>query len=235
MSHGFESFSPEHFSILIALGVITYFIIRLGIKSEEPLKTNLGLILAGITFSTLIIEAIYKLAFGIYDIYNDLPFFLCDLVGVLLPFILYFKNRKWIGILYFWAMAGTLQALITPDLEDGFPTFHFFRYFITHAGIVAAVLYAVIVWKIRIEWRDFLNAIIYAQVYLVTVHIFNNLFGSTYSYTVAKPQGATVLDYMGPWPWYIFWAEILMVALFLLLMIPFLWKKRPFLADAENP
>lgn len=222
MDSGFHSFSLEHFSTLFACGLVTFVVIRKGKASDEEMKTNIALVLSGLTFSTLLIETIVKGSEGTYDYLSDLPLFLCDLVAVLLPFILYHKNRKWIGILYFWAMAGTLQALITPDLKDGFPSFHFFRYFLTHAGIVAAVLYTVVVWKIRISWRDFFNAILFAQFYLVAIHLINQLLGSNYAYTMHKPPGPTILDLMGPWPWYILWGEFLMILLFLLLMLPFL-------------
>ena len=222
MDPGFQSFSLQHFSALFACGLVTYAVIRKGRVSDVEMKTNIALVLAGLTFSTLLIEAMVKGSEGTYDYLNDLPLFLCDLVAVLLPFLLYYKNRKWIGILYFWAMAGTLQALITPDLKDGFPSFHFFRYFVTHAGIVAAVLYTVVVWKIRISWKDFFNAILFAQFYLVGIHLINQLLGSNYAYTMHKPPGPTILDLMGPWPWYILWGEFLMILLFLLLMLPFL-------------
>jgi hypothetical integral membrane protein (TIGR02206 family) len=225
MNSGFQSFSLEHFSALFACGLVTYAVIRKGKASEMEMKTHIALVLSGLTFSTLLIEAIVKGSEGTYDYFNDLPLFLCDLVAILLPFVLYHNNRKWIGILYFWALAGTLQALITPDLKDGFPSFDFFRYFFTHAGIVAAVLYTVVVWKIKINWKDFFNAIVFAQVYLVSIHIINQLLGSNYAYTMHKPPGPTVLDLMGAWPWYILWGEFLMVILFLLLMVPFLVKK----------
>jgi len=225
MDTSFHSFSFQHFSALFACGLMTYAAIRKGRTSDADTKTNIALVLAGLTFSTLLIEAMVKLADGTYDYLNDLPLFLCDLVAVMLPFILYGRNRKWIGILYFWAMAGTLQALITPDLKDGFPSFHFFRYFFTHAGIVAAVIYTVVVWKIRISWKDFFNAILFAQVYLVAIHIINQVLGSNYSYTMAKPQGPTILDLLGAWPWYILWGEFLMVILFLFLMIPFMGNR----------
>lgn len=225
MDSGFHSFSLEHFSTLFACGLVTFVVIQKGKASDVEMKTNIALVLSGLTFSTLLIEAMVKGSEGTYDYLSDLPLFLCDLVAVLLPFILYHKNRKWIGILYFWAMAGTLQALITPDLKDGFPSFHFFRYFLTHAGIVAAVLYTVVVWKIRISWKDFFNAILFAQFYLVAIHLINQLLGSNYAYTMQKPPGPTILDLMGPWPWYILWGEFLMILLFLLLMLPFLWTR----------
>lgn len=234
MASGFESFSVQHFSALFTFGFLTLVSIRQGRKADEPLKTNIGLVIGGVTFSMLLIEATVKLAYGTYDVYTDLPLFLCDLTAVLLPWVMFAKNRKWLGILYFWAIAGTLQALITPDLEEGFPSFHYFRYFFSHGGIVMAILYAVLVWKIHIGWKDFLNAILYAQIYLVGIHLFNHVLGSNYSYTLQKPPNPTILDFLGAWPWYIFWGEIFMILLFLILLIPFLVKPLKESGDFDN-
>jgi hypothetical integral membrane protein (TIGR02206 family) len=222
MTPTFEMFSLQHISTLLIFMAVTAIIIVYGKRTEEPLRSDIGMMIAGITFSTLLLDAVYKLVFGTFNIYEDLPFFLCDLVAFILPFILYYRNRKWIGILYFWALGGTLQAIITPDLKEGFPTFHFFRYFIGHAGIIMAILYTVIVRGIRIGWQDFILAVIYAQVYLVAVHMINHMLGSNYSYTMAKPPGGSILDVMGPWPWYLLAGEGLMLVLFLLLLLPFL-------------
>lgn len=175
----------------------------------------------------MIFDLIYRLMTGIFDLKNDLPLFLCDVVVLMLPFVVWHTNRKWLGILYFWALAGTFQALLTPELENGFPTFDYFRYFIMHGGIVTVILYCIVVYKIKIGWRDFGLAVLYAQAYLIIVHVINIILKSNYSYTMEKPQSATILDLMGPWPWYIFLAEFVMGLLFLLLMLPFLIPGRP--------
>ncbi len=221
MSSGFETFSQQHFSVLLAIAILTFALLRWGRRLEEPKRSSVAVYLAGITCATVILDSVQKIMFGTYDYLVDLPFFLCDLVAILLPFVIVFNNRKWIGILYFWAMAGTLQAILTPDLNDGFPSFHFFRYFIGHAGIIMTILYVISMDQIRIKWSDFVNAIIYAQVYIVGVHLMNQVLHSNYSYTMQKPEGASILDLLGPWPWYILFGEILMIFLFLLLMIPF--------------
>ena len=218
----FHTFSIQHFGILLLLTTIAWGLIRKGRRENDEEKFKLAIIISGFTFSLEIIEAIVLGAQGQYDYRTDLPLFLCDLSAVILPFVLIRKNRKWIGILYFWSMAGTLQALITPDLEKGFPSFEFFRYFTMHGGIVIAILYIVIVFKIRISWRDLVQAVLYAQVYLVCIHVLNHVLQTNYSYTIQKPAGATILDYFGPWPWYIMWGEVLMLVLFLVLLLPFI-------------
>lgn len=222
MDVGFEAFSIQHYGALSAGAALTWSVIRYGRAGDIDRKINLAIVLAGLTFSSVLVEALWLMATDRYVPQTDLPLYLCDLVAITLPFVLYNQNRKWIGIFYFWALAGTMQALVTPDIEKGFPSFAYFKYFFTHILIVVSVIYTVVVWRIRIGWRDFGRAILYAQVYLVVVHLVNVMLGSNFSYTLHKPPGPSMLDLLGPWPWYILWGEGLMVLLFLLLMFPFL-------------
>lgn len=206
--------------------IIGFILIRTGRRSDNEKQLNISIIIAGLTLSTEMIEVIVLNFLGRYEWRTDLPLFLCDLTAVFLPFVLFKQNRKWIGILYFWSMAGTVQALITPELDEGFPSFEFLRYFAMHGGIVIAMLYSIIVFRIQINWKDFTNAIFYAQLYLIAIHIFNEIFRTNYSYTLQKPAGSTILNFFGPWPWYLFWGEVLMITLFLILIMPFTLFKR---------
>jgi len=221
----FESFSFQHFATLIFIVLFTYAAILIGRKSNDKMKMWIGYSIASLSFAFLVIDLIKRYFTGRLDILVDLPFFLCDLVALILPVIIFQRNRKWLGIIYFWALAGTSQALITPDLESHFLTFDFFRYFFMHGGIVSAIIYCIVVWKIKITWLDLWNAVLYVQFYIIGVHAINLILRSNYSYTMAKPTNPTVLDFLGVWPWYLFWAEVLMMVLFVLLLLPFLILK----------
>jgi len=235
MPNRFETFSIHHFAALFVFAMFTMLAVWFGLNSDEKRKLWIGFGIATIAFAFMLIDSIYRLVTGKYDVLKDLPFFLCDFVVIILPWVILKQQRKWIGILYFWVVAGTLQALLTPELAEGFPEFEFFRYFIMHGGIVTAVVYYIIVFKIKIRWKDFWNAILYVQFYLIGVHIINVILRSNYSYTMAKPTSQTILDYMGPWPWYILFGEFLMIALFLLLKIPYILVVRhKYHTDPEN-
>lgn len=225
MESSFVAYSPEHLGALFVGAAVTWGAIRHGQAGDDLRKVNLALVLAGLTCSSVLIEAILLFASGTFMPRTDLPLYLCDLVALVLPFVLFTRNRKWIGIFYFWAMAGTLQALLTPDIARGFPSPAYFKYFITHGGIVAAMIYTIVVWRIRINVSDLVHAILYAQVYLGSVHLVNYFLGSNFSYTMQKPPGPSMLDLLGPWPWYILWGELVMVVLFFILLLPFLLSR----------
>ena len=89
--------------------------------------------------------------------------------------------------------------------------------------MISIVFYGLMVFKWKIYLIDIKNAIIGANVYLVFSLIVNLLSGGNYFFTMRKPDAATILDYMGPWPWYLISGQILMVFLFFLLYLPMWW------------
>jgi uncharacterized membrane protein YwaF len=47
------------------------------------------------------------------------------------------------------------------------------------------------------------------------------IYKTNYMYLCRKPEGASPLDYLGPWPWYIATGEVVALGLFALLWLPF--------------
>ena len=91
---------------------------------------------------------------GRFDIREDLPFHLCNLLTLVFPIALYYRSRWFFGILYFWVLAGTLQAVITPDLKEPFPHFIYFRYWWIHCGLISLLFYGLMVFKWKIYFSD---------------------------------------------------------------------------------
>src|SRR6266851_10214417 len=66
--------------------------------------------------------------------------------------------------------------------------------------------------------------------YTAFVGLLDATTGADYMYLRAKPTSATVLDAMGPWPWYIGSAGLVGIALFVILDAPFRNMRRSQLA-----
>ena len=82
---------------------------------------------------------------GSFNVKDDLPIHLCRMLAFVIPIIIWKRNRFWMGIIYFWIIVGTLNAIITPDIEHGFPHWNYFSYWIMHGFLVLIPLFYVIV------------------------------------------------------------------------------------------
>jgi len=66
-----------------------------------------------------------------------------------------------------------------------------------------------------------LRALLGINVFAAFVGTFDVIFKTDYMYLRAKPQNASLLDYLGPWPWYLVAAELVALIVFGLLYVPF--------------
>jgi len=152
---------------------------------------------------------------------EGLPLQLCDVVVWVTVAAAWTAHEKTFEMAWFWGVAGAGMAILTPDLWApcwSYPTFYFFM---AHCLIVTILLYMVIAEIARpalgAPWRAFLGA----NAYVLIVGAFNAIFKTNYMYLCRKPEGASILDWFGPWPWYILGGEAAGFILFWLLWLPF--------------
>jgi hypothetical integral membrane protein (TIGR02206 family) len=120
-----------------------------------------------------------------------------------------------VELTWFWALTASLQTVITPDLGSAdFPELLWWTFFITHSGAVVAALVLVvgrrIVPRSGAVWRAFGATAVVA----VAAATANLLTGGNYMWLREKPDEGSLLDLMGPWPWYIASAAALGLLLF---------------------
>jgi hypothetical integral membrane protein (TIGR02206 family) len=154
-----------------------------------------------------------------------LPLHLCDVAAFVSAAALWTRRPLLVELTYFWGLAGTSNSLFTPDLAEHFPRYLFFQYYIAHGAIVAAALF--LVFGLRITPRR--GAV--ARVVALTLglaafdSVVNLVTGGNYMFLRQAPGVHSLLDLMGPWPWYVFGAAVLALALFAALNLPF-WVGR---------
>ena len=160
------------------------------------------------------------------DLLYALPFQLCDAAIIISAIALWTRQQLLIEVMYFWGLAGTFQALITPDIPSHFPSFTYIQYYVAHGGVVAAALFLVVGLGHWPRPRAVLWVFGVTIAYAAFVGLLDALTGADYLYLRAKPGSHTLLDVMGPWPWYIGVAGLVAVVLFLLLDAPFFFLRR---------
>ena len=74
----------------------------------------------------------------------------------------------------------------------------------------------------RPYWSSFKRVFIWTNIYMVLVTIINLLINSNYLYTLHKPDTASLMDVLGPWPWYLLSLEVVGLIVCFILYLPFL-------------
>jgi hypothetical integral membrane protein (TIGR02206 family) len=152
---------------------------------------------------------------------QPLPLQLCDVAILIAAAALWTRSQLLAEVSYFWGLAGTLQAVVTPDLPQHFPSFPYFQYYVAHGGVVIAAL--VLVVGLRLHPRRFAVVKVAGLTiaYAAVVGVVDALTGADYMYLRAKPPGPTLLDLLGPWPVYMLSAAVIGFVLFAILDSPF--------------
>ncbi len=154
---------------------------------------------------------------------NLLPFHLCDIAAITAGFALLTRRPLLCALTYFWGLAATFQALLTPAISLGFPAWAFITFFIQHFAIVAAALYLPIVegWRPKQPlWKGPLEVYGWSLAYLTFVLCVNRQLLTNFGFASRPPDNPSLIDHLGPWPWYLFSLQGVAVTAFLLLAIP---------------
>ena len=155
----------------------------------------------------LILHEIFNLWFSIgvegQPWQHNLPLHLCRLNAILCAYLLLRRSYRVFEVSYFWAMAGSVSALVTPDIVVGFPGIRYLSFIIGHTSAVLAILYAIFSFGFRPRLRSLGLALSVSAVYATIVGALNYLLDSNYLFLRAKPQASSVLDLFGPWPLYL--------------------------------
>lgn len=218
----FFAYSSSHF---IMLGIFIFLITCLYV-SRKWLKEGQKSKYSRIALASVLILCELTLNWwyvdqSIYRTKDTLPLELCSISLYLCIFMLLFNNRFIFQIAYFIGIGGAIQALLTPVLFYGAPHFRFYQFFIAHMGIILAVLYMAWVEGYRPTLKSVGLTMVFLNILLVIVLPINWLTGGNYMFLAHKPETASLLDFLGPYPWYLLSMEAFALFFFLLLYLPF--------------
>lgn len=222
MDGEFRLFGAAHLGVLLAMCGMVVAVVWLGRGADlGGRRRGICWILAGILIANKLVGLCLSWAHFGLSLQTSLPMHLCDWGWACAVVALLGRRRTPYELAYYWGLAGTFQAILTPDLPFGFPHPFFFTFFISHCGLVIAVLFLCLAGGMIPRPGSVWRAFGWLQVYLVVTAVVNWWLGANYGYLCHKPVGASLLDHMGPWPWYLLSAEALALCLFCLLYAPF--------------
>lgn len=151
-----------------------------------------------------------------------LPMQLCDWAMIAVVAALLTRRRGVYEVAYFWGMAGTLQAILTPNLQNGFPSWWFVSFFVAHCAIVVGILYLTAVEGMRPTGWSIARAMAWSEVYFVAALLVNWWTGANYGFLSHRPAGKSLLDCLSNnHGMYLFELNLLALGFYLALYLPF--------------
>jgi hypothetical integral membrane protein (TIGR02206 family) len=227
----FCAFGPSHLTVLVVLVIASAALVWIGRRQTQSQARLLGRVLAALTMAIFGAALVYKLIQPAID--HSVPLQLCDLAELTAAYALW-SQRKWAFTLtYYWGLPLSSQALITPDLNGpDFPSHSFLTFFALHLLIVWAAIYLTWGRGMRPGWRSYRFAVITTLTWGAFTLAFNTIAGTDYGFLNKKPSNASMLDFLGPWPFYVL-AEVAIVgAVWALMTWPWELKRRRQLSMA---
>jgi hypothetical integral membrane protein (TIGR02206 family) len=228
----FHAFNAQHLIILgaiVALGVAIAWAAAIWQPvSRKWLGRFIGFLLLGYAAVFYIQQWIGRSLCWQYS----LPLELCSLVLIACILCMFWPNPLIAEIAYFWGLGGVLQAIATPDLGWGFPSWEFILFFWGHGATVLAIVYLIASRCFRPRRGSILRMMVALNLYGLIVGAIDAVMGWNYGYLCQKPFVSSLLDFLGPWPWYLLSLELIALVSFFLLDLPWrlliLFRKKPY-------
>ena len=220
--NGFDLWGPTHLAVIgvvVALPVVLSVVARhCSARTTKAICLAFALTVFGNEASHWIVRLVT--VGGEEFMRKHLPLHVCGIAAIALAVTLAFRNRRAFEIVYFWGLAGTANAVLTPQLDVGFPSYRFVQFFIAHGGIVVGALFAIWGLGMRPTFAGLLRAYGLLALLFGLLLVLNPLLDSNYMFLRAPPASASPFFFV-PWPYYIPILAGFGFVLFCVLLAPF--------------
>lgn len=220
-------------TVIVATVMIVWLCIAARRHPGSWTKT-VALVVGIALFGDVVTYSVGLIVAGTWSWATSLPLALCNVAVLIAAVACWWQIPVLVELTYFWGMTGTLQAIITPDLNVGFPHLVFFEFMVGHLGIVLAGLFLVVGLDIVPRPLAVARVFVITAAYTAFVGVVDGFTGANYMFLRRPPGEWTVLRLLGPWPWYIISTAGVALVIFTLLDLPF-WPRRRHTIAPPHP
>lgn len=217
----FETYGTAHV-VVIALTVLLPLVFGLAVRRTRSRKLERAF--AAILTLVLVANYVGYVIFirGEQRWSQMLPMQLCDWALFVVIIALWTKRPGWFEVAYFWGIGGTLQAILTPNLQFGFPDFHFIGFFVAHCGIVVGILFLMLAHRLRPRPLSIVRVFLWTELYFVCAITADTITGVNYGFLLHKPEAKTLLSMLSDnHALYLAQMHLLALVFFTVLYLPF--------------
>ncbi|MDV6014273.1 TIGR02206 family membrane protein [Haloechinothrix sp. LS1_15] len=199
----FTAYGLSHWVVLVVFAVVALLLVRVGRGHADAAEARRF----SRTFAVVIL--VLYLAIWLYSLVppsldRSMPLHLSDLASLVSAYALW-THRHWaFSLTYFWCLTLSVQALLSPVLTGpDFPHIGFLAFWGIHLLVIWAAIYLTWGLRLRPDWRSYRIAVAATVTWAVVTFTFNSFAGTNYGFLNRKPDTPSLLDVLGPWPWYL--------------------------------
>jgi hypothetical integral membrane protein (TIGR02206 family) len=225
----FVAFGWSYWVVMVLLVVIATALVVAGRRYRgTPLGRRCSRTLALVFAGFLVPVWLYSLLGGQQEIKDSLPLQLCDLAAMAVVWALWSYSSTAFALTYFWGLTLTSQAFISPALTGpDFPSLQFLAFFGLHSVVLWGAIYLTWGVGLRPDWRSYRIALAVTIGWAVVMFAFDRVTDANYGFLNTKPVVWSLLDALGPWPWYLLSALALGAAAWALITWPWVRHQAP--------
>jgi hypothetical integral membrane protein (TIGR02206 family) len=201
----FVAFGLSHRVVLAVLVMVAAALVVLGRRYRGTRTERWGSRTLALAFGGFLLPVeLYWLLLGDGAMKYSLPLQLCDLAAIAAVWALWSHSSTAFALTYFWGLTLTSQAFVSPELTaPDFPSLQFLSFFGIHSLVLWAAIYLTWGVGLRPDWRSYRMAVLATVGWGVVMFVFNELADTNYGFLNTKPVVRSMLDVLGPWPWYL--------------------------------
>lgn len=229
----FQAFGITHLAALLVTAAVIGALVGLR-RRGRPAALMAERLLAALLLALWPASVLVHARLGTLNAQNALPLHYCDVAAISGGLALWTRRPVFCEVAYFFGLAGTLQGLVTPSLEADFPDPRYFFFFLWHGGVVAAALHLALGLRFLPRPGAPRRMTLLTAAYAALAGASNALLGANYGFVCAPPPVPSLIDLLGPWPWYLPCLLVLAALLYTLLDLPFRRARINALQDPPN-
>ncbi|PRX49359.1 putative integral membrane protein (TIGR02206 family) [Prauserella shujinwangii] len=234
---GFTAYGPSHWGVLAVFAAGTAVLVRAGRAHRgTPAARRFG---RGFALTVLAMQLTvqgYSMATSGLGLDRSVPLHISDLAGFVAAYALWSRRRWACAITYYWCLSLSTQALFFPVLTGpDFPHHEFLAFWAMHLLVVWAAIYLTWGIGVRPTWHGYRVTVGLTAGWAAVAMVFNAATGTNYGFLNRKPETASVLDLLGPWPWYLLPEIALILTAWALMTWPWEHHRRATRARPDAP
>ncbi|MFF0529510.1 TIGR02206 family membrane protein [Nocardia amikacinitolerans] len=218
----FSAYGLSHWIVLAVFAVGAVLVVVLGRTQTPSAAHRFSRMFGAVTLGMYL--AIYLSTLFPPTLGRSVPLRLTDLATIVAGYALLTHQRWAYALTYYWCLTLSTQALISPALESPeFPHYEFLAFWAIHLAVVWAAIY--LTWGIGMHptWRSYWFAVAVTVVWVAVTFVFNTLADTNYGFVNRKPSTPSLLDVLGPWPWY--WGTVAIILLVVWALMTWPWVR----------